>query len=87
MKRLLLSALLLSALFANAQITLLHTFEEDGVSAYSPTIVEDLGIYYYTTDSIETLLTTSTITRHIITTIQSSIYIGRVSLKLQGILV
>ena len=53
MKRLLLSALLLSALFANAQITLLHTFEEDGVSAYSPTIVEDLGIYYYTTDSID----------------------------------
>ena len=53
MKRLLLSALLLSALFANAQITLLHTFEEDGVSACSPTIVEDVGIYCYTTDSID----------------------------------
>lgn len=53
MKRLLLSALLLSALFANAQITLLHTFEEDGVSAYSPTIIEDVGIYYYITDSID----------------------------------
>ena len=53
MKRLLLSVLLLSALFANAQITLLHTFEEDGVSACSPTIVEDVGIYCYTTDSID----------------------------------
>ena len=45
--------LLLSALFANAQITLLHTFEEDGVSACSPTIVEDVGVYYYVTDSID----------------------------------
>ncbi len=53
MKRLLLSVLLLCALFANAQITLLHTFEEDGASACSPTIVEDVGVYYYSTDSID----------------------------------
>ena len=53
MKRLLLSILLLNALFANAQITLLHTFEEDGVSACSPTIVEDVGVYYYVTDSTD----------------------------------
>lgn len=53
MKRLLLSALLLNALFANAQITLLHTFEEDDVSACSPTIVEDVGVYYYVTDSTD----------------------------------
>lgn len=53
MKRLLLSILLLNALFANAQITLLHTFEEDGVSACAPTIVEDVGVYYYVTDSID----------------------------------
>lgn len=53
MKRLLLLVLLLSTLFANAQITLLHTFEEDGVSVYSPTIVEDVGVYYYVTDSID----------------------------------
>ena len=53
MKRLLLLVLLLSALFANAQITLLHTFEEDGASACSPTIVEDVGAYYYVTDSTD----------------------------------
>lgn len=53
MKKLLLSALLLSALFANAQITLLHTFEEDGVTVYSPTIVEDVGVYCYITDSTD----------------------------------
>ena len=53
MKRLLLSILLLSTLFANAQITLLHTFEEEGISVYSPTIVEDVGVYYYVTDSID----------------------------------
>lgn len=53
MKRLLLLVLLLSVSFANAQIALLHTFEEDGVSAYAPTIVEDVGIYYYVTDSID----------------------------------
>lgn len=53
MKRLLLSALLLSALFANAQITLLHTFEEDDVSVYSPSIVEDVGVYYHLTDSTD----------------------------------
>ena len=43
----------MSTLFANAQITLLHTFEEDGVSAFAPTIVEDVGVYYYTTDSTD----------------------------------
>lgn len=53
MKRLLLFVLLLSAVFANAQITLLHTFEEYGVWAYSPTIVEDVGFYCYMTDSID----------------------------------
>ena len=53
MKRLLLLVLLLSALFANAQITLLHTFEEDGATACSPTIIEDVGVYYYSTDSID----------------------------------
>lgn len=53
MKRLLLLALLLSACCVNAQITLLHTFEEDGVSACSPTIVEDVGVYYYVTDSAD----------------------------------
>ena len=53
MKKLLLSILLMSAVFANAQITLLHTFQEDGVSAYSPTIVEDVGVYYYVTDSTD----------------------------------
>lgn len=53
MKKLLLSALLLSALFANAQITLLHTFEEDDVSVYSPSIVEDVGVYYHMTDSTD----------------------------------
>lgn len=51
MKKLLLLVLLLSAVFANAQITLLHTFEEDGVGACSPTIVEDVGVYCYMTDS------------------------------------
>ena len=45
--------LLLSASFANAQITLLHTFEKKSASVYAPTIVEDVGIYYYTTDSID----------------------------------
>lgn len=53
MKRLLLLALLLSACCVNAQITLLHTFEEDGVSVCSPTIVEDVGVYYYVTDSAD----------------------------------
>lgn len=53
MKNLFLSVLLLSALVANAQITLLHTFEENNVSVYSPSIVEDLGIYYYSTDSTD----------------------------------
>lgn len=53
MKRLLLSVLLLSAILANAQITLLHTFEEDGISVCSPTIVEDVGVYYYVTDSAD----------------------------------
>lgn len=43
----------MSAVFANAQITLLHTFEKAGVLACSPTIVEDLGVYYYTTDSTD----------------------------------
>lgn len=52
MKRLLLAVLLLNAFFVNAQITLLHTFE-DGISACSPTIIEDVGLYYYTTDSID----------------------------------
>lgn len=53
MKRLLLSALLLNALFANAQITLLHTFEEDDVSVYSPSIIEDVGIYCHIIDSTD----------------------------------
>ena len=53
MKRLLLFVLLLSAVFANAQITLLHTFEEDNASAFSPTIVEDVGVYCIMTDSID----------------------------------
>lgn len=53
MKRFLLSVLLLSAFYANAQITLLHTFEEGDISVCSPTIVEDVGLYYYTTDSID----------------------------------
>lgn len=53
MKKILLSALLLSALYANAQITLLHTFEEDDVSVYSPSIVEDVGVYYHMTDSTD----------------------------------
>lgn len=53
MKRFLLSVLFLSAFYANAQITLLHTFEEDGVSVYAPTIVEDVGVYCYITDSTD----------------------------------
>ncbi len=53
MKRFLLSVLFLSAFYANAQITLLHTFEEGDISVCSPTIVEDVGLYYYTTDSID----------------------------------
>ena len=53
MKRFLLSVLFLSAFCANAQITLLHTFEEDGVSVYAPTIVEDVGVYCYITDSTD----------------------------------
>lgn len=53
MKRLLLLVLLLSTFFANAQITLLHTFEEENVSVCSPTIVEDVGVYYYVIDSTD----------------------------------
>ena len=53
MKKILLLVFLLSTVFANAQITLLHTFEKESVSACAPTIVEDIGMYYYMTDSTD----------------------------------
>lgn len=53
MKKLFLFVLLASSVLAKAQITLLHTFEEDGVSACSPSIIEDVGYYCYSTDSID----------------------------------
>lgn len=54
MKKLFLFVLLASSVLAKAQITLLHTFEDDGdPMVYSQSIIEDAGYYCFFSDSTD----------------------------------